>query len=199
MTRHDGMRAYYERRAHEYDDWWEGTGLFAKRDRPRWHEEVGELKRVLRALPPKRTLDVACGTGYLTRYLPGVVTGLDHSESMLKAAEQRIGDVIHADALDLPYGDAHFERVFTSHFYGHLLEDERAAFLSEARRVGGELVVCDSAGDDARWQERKLGDGSRHRVWKRWFTGEKLARELGGGELLFEGRWFVVVSTLAGR
>ncbi len=29
-----GMRAYYDRRAAEYDDWWNGTGLFATRDRP---------------------------------------------------------------------------------------------------------------------------------------------------------------------
>ena len=30
------MKTYYERRAHEYDDWWLGTGLFADRDRPGW-------------------------------------------------------------------------------------------------------------------------------------------------------------------
>ena len=34
------MRAYYDARAGEYDDWWLGRGLFADRDRPGWHEEV---------------------------------------------------------------------------------------------------------------------------------------------------------------
>ena len=37
------MRDYYERRAAEYDDWWLGTGLFAPRSRPGWHEDVDAL------------------------------------------------------------------------------------------------------------------------------------------------------------
>ena len=83
-----------------------------------------------------------------------------------------------------------FARVFTSHFYGHLLPDERRAFLAEARRVAGELVVADSArrpdGPAEDWQKRALNDGSRHRVYKRWFRGAELAAELGGGEVLLD-------------
>ena len=74
------MKAYYDRRAPEYDEWWFGTGLHADRDRPGWEEEVDALIRALAALPPARTLDVACGTGFLTRHLPGEVVGLDQSE-----------------------------------------------------------------------------------------------------------------------
>lgn len=73
----EAMRAYYSRRAIEYDDWWLGTGLFAPRERPGWHEEVAELIAALQSLAPKRTLDVACGTGFLTRHLPGDITALD--------------------------------------------------------------------------------------------------------------------------
>ncbi len=43
------------------------------------------------------------------------------------------------------------------------------------------------------WDERILDDGSRHQVYKRWFTGDSLAEELGGGEVLHAGRWFVAV------
>ena len=64
----------------------------------------------------------------------------------------------------------------------------------EARRVGDELLVVDSAGEPREErQERRLNDGSRHRVYKRWFTGAALAAELGGGEVLHDGDWFVVV------
>ena len=42
-------------------------------------------------------------------------------------------------------------------------------------------------------QERILKDGSRWEVYKRYFTPEGLAVELGGGETLFAGRWFVAV------
>ena len=64
------MRAYYERRAAEYDDWWEGTGRFAGRERPGWDDERDALRALLRRWSPARTLDVACGTGYLARSLP---------------------------------------------------------------------------------------------------------------------------------
>jgi ubiquinone/menaquinone biosynthesis C-methylase UbiE len=196
----DDMRWYYDKRAPEYDDWWLGTGLFAGRPRPGWSEEVEELISLIGALPPARTLDVACGTGLLTEHLPGEVVGLDQSDAMLEVARARMPDVrmVRGDAVPLPFSDGEFERVFTSHFYGHLVPEERESFLDEARRVGGQLVVVDSAlRDDVppeEHQERVLNDGSRHTVYKRFFGPEELAAELGGATVLHSGRWFVAVA-----
>jgi ubiquinone/menaquinone biosynthesis C-methylase UbiE len=193
------VKAYYDRRAPEYDDWWFGTGLHASRDRPGWQEEVDALIGALSALPPVRTLDVACGTGFLTEHLPGEVVGVDQSESMLEIARARVpsAEFVRGDAVDLPFPDSAFERVFTGHFYGHLEEDARRAFLAEARRVAGELVVVDSAlreeVEPVEVQERVLKDGSRWEVYKRYFRAEDLARELGGGRTVHAGRWFVAV------
>src|SRR5258708_22899676 len=80
------MRAYYDRRAPEYDDWYTGEGLFAARERPGWEEERAALVRLVAGLPPARVLDVACGTGYLTRHLQGRVLGLDQSAALLTIA-----------------------------------------------------------------------------------------------------------------
>ena len=193
------MKAYYEARAPEYDDWWLGTGLFQRRDRPGWGEERQALIESISGLPPARTLDVACGTGYLTRHLPGEITGLDQSAAMLEFASEALphAGFLQSDALRLPFQDATFDRLFTSHFYGHLEEHERERFLAEARRVAPELVVVDSAlredVEPVELQERFLSDGSRWQVYKRFFEPEGLARELGGGEILFAGRWFVAV------
>ena len=193
------MKAYYDRRAAEYDDWWYGTGLHAARDRPGWAEEVEALVRAIASLPPARTLDVACGTGFLTRHLSGEVVGLDQSESMLEIARRRVpaARFVRGDALELPFPDSTFERLFTGHFYGHLEEAQRAAFVAEARRVAGELVVVDSALRDGHepveLQERVLKDGSRWDVYKRYFTAAELGDELGGGEVVHAGRWFVAV------
>jgi hypothetical protein len=44
-----------------------------------------------------------------------------------------------------------------------------------------------------------LNDGSSHHVFKRYFTASQLSDELGDGRVLFEGRWFVMVESSAGR
>jgi SAM-dependent methyltransferase len=193
------LRTYYDRRALEYDDWWLGRGRFADRERPGWDAEVDVLAELIASLPPKRTLDVACGTGFLTRHLRGDVVALDQSERMLSVAREQVPGArfVRGDALELPFADGEFERVFTSYFYCHLEESERTRFLAEARRVAPELVVVASVpgADDPveRYEERILNDGSRWTVFKRVFSGEQLAEELGGADVLHEGRWFVVV------
>jgi ubiquinone/menaquinone biosynthesis C-methylase UbiE len=193
------VREYYDRRAPEYDDWYLGTGLFAQRERPGWAEELTALTGALAALPPARTLDVACGTGFLTRHLPGEVWGLDRSAPMLAVARRRLHAerVVEGDALDLPFPDGAFARIAAGHFYGHLEPPERERFLAEAARVGRELLVVDSARRPdvpaERWDPRVLSDGSRHAVFKRWFTPEELVAELGGGDVVHAGAWFVAV------
>ena len=193
------MKAYYDRRAPEYDDWWLGRGMYADRERPGWDDELRLLEGVIRDLPPMLTLDVACGTGFLTRHLRGDVVGLDQSKRMLDEAHKQAPSVtyVQGDGLALPFVDDSFDRVFTGHFYGHLEPAERERFLSEARRVAPELVVVDASRAhsevDEQMSQRVLNDGSTWEVFKRYFTGAGLAAELGGGEVLFEGEYFVVV------
>ena len=195
---YEGVKAYYDRRASEYDDWWLGRGLYADRERPGWEDELRLLEGAIRDLPPVRTLYVACGTGFLTRHLRGDVVGLDASERMLEIARGQApqGRFEQGDALSLPFENDAFDRVFTSYFYCHLETDERERFLAEARRVAPELVVVASIRGDGdaseRWEDRRLEDGSQWNVYKRVFEGLDLADEL-KGEIVFKGRWFVVV------
>lgn len=192
-------RRYYDARAAEYDDWWLGRGLFAARERPGWHDERRRLERFVAALPPARTLDVACGTGFLTRHLAGEVTGLDQSAEMTRIAAVRYprGRFIRGDALALPFRDATFDVVLTAHFYGHLGPADRKHFLAQARRVASRIIVVDSALRPGvapeETQERVLNDGSRHAVYKRYFTADALAGELDGVPL-FRGTWFVAAA-----
>ena len=200
------VREYYDRRAREYDDWYEGTGLFSARVRPGWEAELGSLIEVVRQLPAGRVLDVACGTGYLTRFLRGDIVALDQSPRMVAEARRRLpgAHLVRADALALPFLDARFDRLFTGHFFGHLQPAERAIFLAEARATARELVVVDAGprGGEPReeWQNRVLSDGSRHQVYKRFFSGPSLAAELGTARVLHDGAWFVAVASVhAGR
>ena len=192
------MNTYYDRRAPEYDDWWLGQGLYAPVPKE-WSEERDELMALLEKLPSKRTLDVACGTGFVTGRLRGEVIGVDQSEAMLEVARRRNprARFVKGDALALPFRDGAFDRVFSSHFYGHLEDGERLRFLSEVRRVAPELVLVDAAlhggKERAEWQDRILKDGSSWKVYKRFFSPETLASEVGGGDVIHAGRWFLAV------
>lgn len=197
------MKQYYDTRAPEYDEWYLGLGRFAELDRPGWEQDLLALERAVATLAPAKTLDVACGTGFLTRHLRGEITALDQSPRMLDVAAKRLpsATLVRGDALALPFDDGAFERIFTGHFYGHLDPPGRVAFLAQARRVAAELIVVDAAlrEDHApeEWQTRVLNDGSRYQVYKRFFDPEALADELGGGSVLHAGRWFVAVSSPA--
>jgi demethylmenaquinone methyltransferase/2-methoxy-6-polyprenyl-1,4-benzoquinol methylase len=192
-------RAYYDRRAVEYDDWYLGQGQFQQRLRPGWEKELATLKTVLRSLRFSSFLDVACGTGFLTESLRGSVTGLDQSASMLGVARSRIpaASFVRGDALTLPFRSAQFDCLMTGHFYGHLDEPARPLFLAEARRVSKSILIVDAAQRDdvppEEYQERVLNDGSRHQVYKRYFTPERLIGEMGSGQTLHAGDWFVAV------
>jgi ubiquinone/menaquinone biosynthesis C-methylase UbiE len=78
------VKEYYDTRAPEYDELYLGVGRFHDRERPGWNEELADLITAIEALAPKPTLDVACGTGFLTRHLRGEITGLDQSAQMLE-------------------------------------------------------------------------------------------------------------------
>jgi demethylmenaquinone methyltransferase/2-methoxy-6-polyprenyl-1,4-benzoquinol methylase len=192
------MREYYERRAAEYDETiLDGTDAATA---AAFNRELDDLGRVLAALPPARVLDVACGTALFTRYLRGELVALDQSEGMLGIARTRVpaARLVRAAVPSLPFVDLAFDRLCSAHFYGHLVEAERVAFLAEARRVASELLVVDEAvhagAQPDGWQRRTLRDGSQYTIYKRHFTPEQLEAELGGdGEVLFAGRFFVAV------
>jgi demethylmenaquinone methyltransferase/2-methoxy-6-polyprenyl-1,4-benzoquinol methylase len=101
--------------------------------------------------PAETAVDVACGTGALTRELaalaPGaLVLGVDFSWEMVwrGAASARAGRFAVADALRLPLADASADVLTIAFGLRNLPEPGRG--LLEFRRVlrpGGRLVVCE--------------------------------------------------------
>ena len=184
------QQRYYHLRAREYDRGaWE----------PETAEHADEVRRLVEAiatLPSARTLDVGCGTGFLSQHVRGELTLLDASEDMLAIALGRMPHArpVRAEAPPLPFQDGAFERVFSSHFYDHLFPAERLRFLEEAARVAPELVLVQQRGDAHREgpEQRTLEDGTSHEIYKVLFTADSLLAELSGGELLYEGSLFLV-------
>jgi ubiquinone/menaquinone biosynthesis C-methylase UbiE len=191
------VKEYYDRRAPEYD----ATSYEVMRE----SEEAADLERLqefLAELPPGRIVDIACGTGWLTRFLRGAVVGVDQSAAMLRIARERVPEArfVRATVPPLPFEDDSFDLAVAAHIYCHLEdEDVRRRFVSEALRVAPQLIVVAEVWrhglDEEAWEERSLGDGSRHRVFKRYFIPERLASELRGSVAL-ETASFVAVSTV---
>jgi ubiquinone/menaquinone biosynthesis C-methylase UbiE len=199
MDDHERMKAYYDRRAPEYDRSILGLGEAAP---PKdIAEDRAALLQAISRLPPGRVLDVGCGTGYLTQHLGGEVVGLDQSAAMLDIARERVpwADFVRGDALNMQFADGSFDLVFASNFYGLLREAERKRFLDEARRIAGEIVLVEPTklfSQGARsegWEERVPSDGSRYTIYRRYFTAEGLAEEL-GGRVLLAGKWVVMAA-----
>jgi SAM-dependent methyltransferase len=196
------LKEYYDRRAAEYDDAYTGRGRWPFTQAPGLEAEIPLVERFVAELPESATLDVACGTGYLTRHLRGWTVGTDFSSAMLQQAEARTAAdaFVRADALALPFGPNSFERVFSSHFYGRLRAGDRKRFLAECHRVAPALIVLDSPFQRDRpaegERERELLDGSRYTIFKKYFRPDELAEELGGGDILLSTSWFLAVEKI---
>jgi ubiquinone/menaquinone biosynthesis C-methylase UbiE len=97
--------------------------------------------------PGMEVLDVACGTGNAT--IPAAragarVTGLDFSSALFSLARERAADAMvevewtEADAQELPFEDASFDRVIST--FGHM-------FAPNHRRTAEEMIrVCRPGG-----------------------------------------------------
>jgi SAM-dependent methyltransferase len=100
-----------------------------------------DLARRVGVRAPSRTLELAAGTGVLTRELLAAassgttVTATDFNDAMVEFGRERVPDAVwrQADAMDLPYDDATFDAVVCQ--FGVMFFPDRPAAFAEARRV----------------------------------------------------------------
>jgi ubiquinone/menaquinone biosynthesis C-methylase UbiE len=119
---------------------------------PAWFEQYAQdLARRLASRPPGDVLEIACGTGMLSRHVrerldPGVrLVATDISKAMLDYARAKLPNANiewrEADAVRLPFADGEFGAVLCS--FGFMFVPDRYAAFREARRVlkaGGILL-----------------------------------------------------------
>lgn len=107
--------------------------------------------------PGQHVLDLACGTGTLSIWIKEAypqtdVVGVDGDSAVLslaaRKAEQAAVSVQFDEAMsyDLPYSDAHFDRVVSSLFFHHLSWEDKGRTVQEIYRIlrpGAQLHVAD--------------------------------------------------------
>jgi demethylmenaquinone methyltransferase/2-methoxy-6-polyprenyl-1,4-benzoquinol methylase len=191
------MRAYYDQRANEYDEWYLREGRFAARpNAERWHAEVALLRGHVAEFGAGRLLEIAAGTGWWTQHLArrAAVTAVDYAPSMLERLRSRLlaqglrAACVRADAYRLPVAPAVFDCCFFGFWLSHVPYARLPEFLAELRRVvrpGGRALVVDSAPSEPGQSpgveylhERILNDGSRHAVLKILHTPATLSAAL---------------------
>lgn len=103
-------------------------------------------------------LDVGCGTGALSeavakRCAPKRLAGIDSSAGFLDHARERLGatgaELRQADAQDLPFAEAEFDRIVSALVLNFVPDQKRAAAeMARVLRPGGEaaLYVWDYSG-----------------------------------------------------
>jgi ubiquinone/menaquinone biosynthesis C-methylase UbiE len=146
-------------------------------------EWVPRLLSLIDSQPGERALDVACGTGALTRLAAeavgqnGFVAGVDISPDMLNLARKLSDgkfpwiDWRECDAQNLPFADAVFDIVFCE--LGLMFMPDKVAALKEMQRVlkpGGRLAVMVWGAID-----KCPGQMSVAKTWEKLFGAEQAA------------------------
>jgi demethylmenaquinone methyltransferase/2-methoxy-6-polyprenyl-1,4-benzoquinol methylase len=183
------MLAYYAARAPHYD------AVYLKPERRR---DIAHLATWLPAcFRGCHVLEVACGTGFWTQFIAPaalslVATDLAAEPLALARARPEVGNVRfeRADAYALPDELGTFDGAFAGLWFSHVPVERRRAFLDglHARlRPGARVVMIDNSTvqclelpiteTDTRgntYQQRRLPDGSVHRVLKNFPTEAEL-------------------------
>lgn len=198
------LRDYYAQRAGEYERIY---------DKPERQPELRVLEREVPALlAGRRVLEIACGTGYWTRWLlreAARVVGVDASPETLAIARAK---GLPADRVEFVVGDAYaladtlgsFDGAFAGFWWSHVPTREQARLLGSldrrlapAARIvlldnlyveGSSTPIADRDADGNTYQWRRLGDGSTHRVIKNFPGAAELRAAAGPRATGFEWR-----------
>lgn len=189
------MQSYYDLRAPEYEEIYR---------RPERQADLRSIETWVQArfTPGARVLEVACGTGYWTRFLATTasnIVGVDASQATMDIARGRVPKekvtFLKGDAYDLPLDLGKFDAAFAGFWFSHVPTARRRDFLRglDAMLIPGSPVVLldnlyihgssspvvETDADGNTYQARKLKDGSIHRVLKNFPSESELSSSFG--------------------
>ncbi len=195
MTRLPPMQRYYAERAREYDQIYE---------KPERQSDLRLIEQWLSGvLAGHSVFEVACGTGYWTRFFAPLCAGvvaIDSSAETIEIAKSRVPpqkvQFLIGDAYDLParseqmsagfagFWWSHIPRAriteFLHGFHARLQPGAKVVFLDNRFVEGSSTPVAERDADGNTYQIRRLADGSVHRVLKNFPTPEEIAKTLHG-------------------
>ncbi len=183
----DDLLEYYNLRARIYEE------IYQRDDPVRQEELVVVETYLMKRLTDRRVLEIACGTGYWSERIAGVVqhlTGIDRSAEMLEIATAKALPTekvrfVEGDAFALEEVDGEFDAALAVFWLSHVPKARIENFLVGLHRrigpgacvvmadnmfndgLGGEIIRPEGSEDT--YKIRELPDGSRHQIVKNYY------------------------------
>jgi len=183
------LHAYYDARAHEYDEIYSGRGP-AIPDPEAYKTDVKKLSEAA-AFAQGAMIDIGCGTGFWLPYYSKncvQITLVDQSAKMLRQCAARVAalgfqnkcQLVRGDFFSVSFRDRSFDSALVGFLLSHLsLRYQRLFFerLKAMLKPTAQIILIDSAWSPKRQhyrkkeeiQERVLTTGQTFTIYKRYF------------------------------
>lgn len=187
------LAEYYSKRAKEYND------VYHRSDKTRLKEQKFLAEYITQSFKGRFVLEVACGTGFWTKYLfksAKKVLATDYNPNMLEIASSRLSKssnviFLQADAYNPPISIPKFNGAMANFWFSHIPKKKIKQFLDTLhlrlaknsvvlmaddvyiKGRGGKLVQKE--GQDT-FKRRVLKSGEQFDVLKNYYTSEQLKK-----------------------
>jgi ubiquinone/menaquinone biosynthesis C-methylase UbiE len=185
------LNEYYSKRAQEYDS------IYKRPIKVRLKEQQIIADFIQKKFKDKFVLELACGTGFWTKYLvksASKILASDYSLEMLQIASGLINKkniiFIQADAYNPPLSEPKFEGLMVNFWFSHIPKIKIKDFLEEVHkrvRKDGFVMFCDGVyreelggkliikkGEKDTYKLRKLQNGEEYEILKNYYSKEEL-------------------------
>jgi SAM-dependent methyltransferase len=184
------MKAYYSRRAQEYEK------IYHREDPVRQGEQKRIAEQISNLFEGRSVLEVACGTGYWTSFLDQVadqIVGVDASEEVLQIARSKglsSAEFCLGDAYDLGSVKGKYDGAVANFWFSHIQKGRIEPFLKGLHDrldvgavvfmadnilmdgIGGELIA--KVGEADTYKIRTLEDGTTYEILKNYYDKNEL-------------------------
>lgn len=188
----DKLTEYYSKRAQEYEN------IYNRPDKVRQQEQNLIAEYIKKSFRGKYVLELACGTGYWTKYLLNnakKILAIDTSPEMLKIASNRYSrypslQFLQSDAYSPPHSVPSFTGVMANFWFSHIPKSKVNSFLKimhsrimtnsfvlfvdnvYKENFGGKLIRNKGQTDTGKL--RSLGNGEKFSIVKNYYLKNQL-------------------------
>ncbi len=189
------MMEYYDERAQEYDEIFEGKGPADYS--PRYYTiDIEEIGLFMKEFGKGHIIDIACGSAYWLKFYYKKSSGftfLDQSGKMLDECKQKVdiygvrdrSTFIRRDILDYEFDENDkYDCAIIGFLLSHFTKVQEEVLFRKLKSIlkkGSEILIIDSTWTKVRAKsqnkedvsERRLNDGRSFKIYKRYFdTGD---------------------------